>query len=390
MTRHDLARVALATLTVLGTACASTTLNVEPAPPKSTVQGIRYSLPKPFLIVKPSPSGDGTFSVEVIYLPNESQTYAISARTKRGKYSLDVETKDGLLKKISWGSEGSAAAGAAAAETAAALAKTMLERRDTEAAAAETQAETALEALQTDEKTARALVATKELAVKLAEIELESAKTAAAIPGKPTPAEREVERQARLARDKAAAELAAAEADLKTRQTQLSTALSGGAKNDAEQKAARTTSAHFWGPVIYEIRDTGATVDLVPVKWTTTATQVEFETVTVKAPLESDGATAGPTANQLSLKGQPTRSGAGVVIRFDALTAVKSIDTNQLGVFDTAIVPTAAPTATIESAGKVVVLTFPSLAKGTYRLVFGGTNADGSQFPVDIAKIEVP
>ena len=64
--------------------------------------GIRYALPQPFLLVKPSPSGDGSFSVEVIYLPDERRTYAIDASTKRGKFTLDVDVKDGLLSKLAW------------------------------------------------------------------------------------------------------------------------------------------------------------------------------------------------------------------------------------------------------------------------------------------------
>jgi hypothetical protein len=76
--------------------------------------GLRYSLPKPFLLVTPNAKGDGAFTAEVIYLPDENATYAIDASTRRGKYSLDVQVKDGLLAKVAW----TAANAAVAAESA--------------------------------------------------------------------------------------------------------------------------------------------------------------------------------------------------------------------------------------------------------------------------------
>lgn len=70
------------------------------------VHGIRYSLPKPFLMVKPNPNGDGTFTVEVVYMPDENQTYAINSKTYIAKHKLVVTLKEGLLKKIDWTGEG--------------------------------------------------------------------------------------------------------------------------------------------------------------------------------------------------------------------------------------------------------------------------------------------
>ena len=80
-------------IAVLGLGCASTSLAVRSA--DKTAEGVRYSLPRPFLLVKPSPTGDGTFTVEVLYLPDEERTYAIAGKTKRGKFSLEVETERG-------------------------------------------------------------------------------------------------------------------------------------------------------------------------------------------------------------------------------------------------------------------------------------------------------
>ena len=87
----------------LWSACASTQLTVRKVEDGAKEpNGVRYSLPKPFLLVTPSPSGDGSLKVDVIYLPDTSNTYAIDGRTKRGKYELSVNVKDGLLSKVAW------------------------------------------------------------------------------------------------------------------------------------------------------------------------------------------------------------------------------------------------------------------------------------------------
>jgi hypothetical protein len=109
MTRKRIAAV-LATILPLGvSACATTEMIVKKVPLPTAADrtpvgpnGIRYSLPKPFLLVEPSAAGDGSFTVETIYLPDECNTYAIDARTKRGKFNLTVAVKEGLLSKVVW------------------------------------------------------------------------------------------------------------------------------------------------------------------------------------------------------------------------------------------------------------------------------------------------
>ncbi len=85
----------------LNFACATTNITVRKVS-GADEPGIRYSLPKPFLLITPNPNGDGSFKAEVIYLADESATYAIDASTKRGKFSLDVAVKEGLLSKVAW------------------------------------------------------------------------------------------------------------------------------------------------------------------------------------------------------------------------------------------------------------------------------------------------
>ena len=131
MTVKHLSAAVCTALSLAGTGCASTSLRVQKVSgAKTPVQGVRYSLPTPFLVMKPSPSGDGTFTVELVYLPNEEQTYAISGSTRRGKYSLEVETKEGLLKRVTWNAEGTTQSGADSIKTASELAKAVVDKRE--------------------------------------------------------------------------------------------------------------------------------------------------------------------------------------------------------------------------------------------------------------------
>jgi len=123
--------VAFTSLLLLS-ACASTQLTVRKVQDGSQEpNGVRYSLPKPFLLVTPSPSGDGSLKVDVVYLPDSGNTYAIDGRTKRGKYELSVNVKDGLLSKVAW-SQKDAALAAESIRVATEVAKGQLERQQDE------------------------------------------------------------------------------------------------------------------------------------------------------------------------------------------------------------------------------------------------------------------
>lgn len=69
----------------------------------SAAQGIRYSLPKTFLSL--APAQDGVIKVEEVYLPDTSNSYAISATNVLSDYTLDISIEKGLLTKIAWGAD---------------------------------------------------------------------------------------------------------------------------------------------------------------------------------------------------------------------------------------------------------------------------------------------
>lgn len=85
-----------ALLILVVTGCTSVT--VRPVDSASPEVGIRYSLPKPVLHV--TPSFDGSVNVEVIFIPDPENTYAISSYTVLAAHSLEVMVSKGLLQKM--------------------------------------------------------------------------------------------------------------------------------------------------------------------------------------------------------------------------------------------------------------------------------------------------
>lgn len=86
-------------LMLLLSAC-TTTMDVKHVTDKNDdVEGIRYFLPRPYLLV--SPAADGTITVETVYLPDLSEQYAITTKSIVAKHKLSVELDDhGFLKSF--------------------------------------------------------------------------------------------------------------------------------------------------------------------------------------------------------------------------------------------------------------------------------------------------
>jgi hypothetical protein len=71
-------------------------------------EGIRYSLPQPFLLVKPVQTGG--IEIEVVYLPDPSNEYAIESRSFLSATKFDVTLEKGLLKQVVFNPDASAVA----------------------------------------------------------------------------------------------------------------------------------------------------------------------------------------------------------------------------------------------------------------------------------------
>jgi hypothetical protein len=85
-----------------------TQLTVTKVTTTTVPNGVRYSLPKPYIQV--TPQGDGSVVADVVYLPDPQNTYTVSSKSYLAAHSLTVSTEEGLLKKITWTGDSSAVA----------------------------------------------------------------------------------------------------------------------------------------------------------------------------------------------------------------------------------------------------------------------------------------
>jgi hypothetical protein len=388
--RAHIAFSALTVCVLAASGCATTSVRVSKVTADASPAGIRYSLPQPFLLVTPDPSGDGRFEAKVIYLPDESQTYAIDASTRRGKYTLDVAVADGLLSKLAWVRDDAAVA-AEQARAAAEVAKAEITRRneeeqerDTEAEAERKAAREKLDALQED-------LRKKQLDVELADAEVRAAEEA--INTAPAVERAALQPALRAARLKAAQErlrLAAAEAAVTLSEGRVS-ALAG-AMNDpstggVEKPPAEQPKARFWGPVLYRIVDDPRTksVRLVAVRWDDGATQLPLETAAPPKPTPPPAAE--PKLTNLTPIALAFPAGANqfeLTLAFDKPLA--AIDTQQSLLIRTSgpneIVPASLNLALNASDPKLVTVTLLKVPAGTYdlhlRFTHGANNTSAS------------
>lgn len=102
--------------------CASMTVTKITPDNSKTVTGIRYSLPKPFIQV--TPQADGTIAVDVLYLPDSNNTYAINTSSFMSTYTFQAALdQNGMLNAVEFkqntsvvGQQVAASAGTAAAQ----------------------------------------------------------------------------------------------------------------------------------------------------------------------------------------------------------------------------------------------------------------------------------
>lgn len=231
----------------------------------ATQKGSRYVLGKPFIQVTPDPS-TGVYSAQVVYLPDQSQVYAVESKVFLSKLALDIEVDDaGMLKKITLGNEQDAVAGDAA-ESIADISKEFLEARKKE----QDEADKTREKLEDE-------VATKKIAIATLEAEIESIRTLYTGAALTTEIKEKIRGKE--------VELLKLRQELERLQQKLHSATGDtnalGAFNDPGENPEDTK---VWGPVFFEIVDkcnpvTGiGTVALEPVQWPDKSSQMQFDT----------------------------------------------------------------------------------------------------------------
>jgi hypothetical protein len=86
---------------VAALALASCSTSVSSTKMTSASQnGLRYSLPQPFLMV--TPASDGSITVEVVYLPDPNNQYSVTTSSFLSSYDLTVATTNGMLKSVGY------------------------------------------------------------------------------------------------------------------------------------------------------------------------------------------------------------------------------------------------------------------------------------------------
>jgi len=239
----SLARASALAIVILLPACTTTTVTkVTDANPNEP--GLRYSLPKPYILV--IPNGDGTLTVQTLYAEDPNNTYAVVSKSFMAKHKLNITLRDGQLKEVTTQQDNTAAV-ASLAKTTGEVSKSMIEagiaRRNEGrvAAAAKDKA-----------------VGEKKLALKLAQIDLRAASET----GNP-----EKIAAAQVAVEKAEATLNAANSFLAP-ETEL-------IAHDAP------------GPMLFAVNETDNGPELVAVKFPGNLSQKTYQTLVAKKKKEA-------------------------------------------------------------------------------------------------------
>lgn len=314
--------------------------------------GVRYSLGKPFIQVTPNAKGDGTYTVELVYLPDQSQTYAVEAKTFLTKHTMELSIdENGILKKVDWSKGGDGTAGEAIT-AAAEIAKASI-------AANKAEDKEAKEAAENKKKAAAAAIQKLKDSLTQKQIDLKLAKNDSASLVKTYPDKRPLEvkeqiRKAEMLIIKLNDEIEA-----------LTKALTE-AETAVDQAANASKSTMAWGPVFYEIQDTydpfenTGDVALTAVKWTESLTQKQFATIAEEAPLFS---------KEIESLTYDTKGAGSVTLTSDDHTIVE-VEVNQSSIKDDA--GKAFDIKLIESvpAGRSLTLKFKKkdFPPGTYKL----------------------
>lgn len=101
--------IAFGVLLVFSSCTSITVTKLSPTIPKDdakVVQGQRFSLPRPYIQMKPQE--DGTLKAEIVYLPDPERTYAVDSFNFFASESLAVKTTGGVLTKLDWTGDSSA------------------------------------------------------------------------------------------------------------------------------------------------------------------------------------------------------------------------------------------------------------------------------------------
>jgi hypothetical protein len=274
-------------------------------------QGIRYSLGRPYIQVTPNASGDGSYSVEVIYLPDKNQTYAVQTSTFLAKNIMEVTVDEyGILKKIDW----TGATDATVSESAKALGevtKAEIERQTKKEEEEEKEALAKKQAVEDEIEKLEAERAQKKLDLQIAKKDLASMEVTYRGSARTTEV-REKMRQMRLLIDRLGGEIDILDVklrDAKSMEQDISAAFNDPAAGNEETA---------YGPVLFQIIEgsdpENPTLTLKAVNWTTSEKQMQFRTIA-----KVGAATPAPKSPKITSEGR-------ISVNFQADVAIIEFD----------------------------------------------------------------
>ena len=289
-------RKIISTIAFLVIMASCTTISVTKVTPTNNPEGIRYALGKPFIKVTPNPSGDGTYTAELVYLPDDNQVYAVKASSFMTKYTLELNVDEsGILKKLDL-SKSTASPASDIVNTIGELTKTELDTRNKKTEEAEKELKAAIKTNKEEQKKLIESIEQKKVDLQNVINEVASLKTLSS-----NAANDERIRVAELGEKKIGLELKVLEEKLA--RLKVEAVGFNSSANDPRSKPMA------YGPVLFEIKETQAKpgiqamgknaavepvhydLKLVAVKWDRTETkQKQFETslkpATTKPPQE--------------------------------------------------------------------------------------------------------
>ena len=331
-------------------------------------EGLRYSLGKPFIQVNPNPSGDGSYTAELVYLPDENQTYAVSSSVFLTKYSLEINVDEsGILKKVDL-SKGGDTHAADAIGAAAEIAKSQLEAKKTKADAADAENKAKVKAAKEELAAVQDAIALKEIELETAKVELQSLKDT--YTGDQITAEiKEKIRAAEVLVKKLQAERDALQVKKDAKQTAANSLLA----------ANEPTDVMAWGPVLFEIKDTynrkdkSGSVSLVAVNGPGDKKQKQFETINAVEEVAPE-----PEAPAITTRG----TSVGV---FDRNTGIVTISLD----FDNAVINMVDAKSSIKNAaGKIFVFSDKAnmnLTGKKLNMVFDKKNLPAGKYELELS-----
>lgn len=267
-------------------------------------KGARYSLPEPYLLVKPKP--DGTATYDWVFLPNKENEYAVEASSFLSAYTLELALENGFLK--------SAAFNVTATTTASKLAELVGEvtavKKDTEVAAEKAADKAASDKVAADEKTANDRVAAADKAIADANAAVVTAQAEVEFYASPegSAAKAETVLAAKLTLAKAQATLT----EMQRRRAALPFTSAGARDSGTAGGPAKLKQA--WGPMLFRLVQTAKGVELKAVSFQ--------EKVDTAGSIKVTGGSAGDDKIKLTLS-KVTKDATSTIVTFTSSAGIE-------------------------------------------------------------------